>query len=372
MSWRTGILVLFFFALVGVIQYPRVTEFVQDVTAVERKIEVPLPGVAAPGAGEALFQQPIEARADTRLVPESQLTTNDLALMALEYINTDRALHGLAPVMMGSNPAAQLHAEDMVAGRYLGHWWLDGRKPYMVYTETGGDSYVSENAARTGFTDAEYTALCTGISVRCEKVNPVDDIKRLHHAMVYDDAGSDWGHRDNILNPAHRKVNIGIAYTDRFLSLVQHFEGGDVTATRTPSITRAGTGTTLRLRADINVPGLQVFPTVNVYMEPLPEPHTAAEIEQFRSYCVGGGFSAECGTPVARVVPPPPPGSQYVNLPASVIVARSWTLSGGDLEIVADLGALAEETGVYTVTLYADEGNAVSGSTLLQLTATVK
>jgi hypothetical protein len=184
--------------------------------------------------------------------------------------------------------------------------------------------------------------------------------------MVYDDASSNWGHRDNILNPAHRQVNIGIAYTDRFLALVQHFEGGDVTATRTPSFT----GTTLRLRADINVPSVKIFPTVNVFREPLPEQHTAAEIEQFRSYCVGGGFSEECGTPVARVIPPPPPGSRYVNLPANVVVARSWVVSGGDIEIVAELNTLAEEPGVYTATLYADKGNAVSGATLLQLTVT--
>ena len=362
MPWRTGILVLSFFALVGVIQYPRVMEFVRYSVATERKIEVPLPGIAAQSPGQ--FSN--EVQINTRVVPESQLTIGDLKLMELEYINTDRALHGLAPVTMGNNPAAQQHAEDMVSGRYLGHWWLDGRKPYMVYTETGGDSYVSENAARTGFTDTEYADLCKGISVRCEKVNPVDDIKRLHNAMVYDDASSNWGHRDNILNPGHRQVNIGIAYTDQFLALVQHFEGGDLTSTRTPSLT----GTTLRLRADINVPGLRVFPTVNVFREPFPEPHTATEIEQFTSYCVGGGFSENCGTQVARVIPPPPSGSRYVNLPGNVVIARSWVISGDDIQIVADLGELAAEPGVYTTALYADTGNSVSGSLLLQLTVT--
>jgi uncharacterized protein YkwD len=155
MPWRTGILALSFFALVGIIQYPHVVAFVRDATAAERKIEVPVPGIAAPGSSTSTGANQADAQGETRVVPESQVTADDLKLIALEYINTDRALHGLPPVTMGSNPAAQQHADDMVAGRYLGHWWLDGRKPYMVYTETGGNSYVSENAARTGFTDAE-------------------------------------------------------------------------------------------------------------------------------------------------------------------------------------------------------------------------
>ena len=34
--------------------------------------------------------------------------------------------------------------------RLSGHWWVDGRKPYMVYSETGGTSYAAENM---GWTD---------------------------------------------------------------------------------------------------------------------------------------------------------------------------------------------------------------------------
>ena len=40
----------------------------------------------------------------------------------------------MSPVVLGSNPAAQMHAEDMLAYDYIGHWWADGRKPYIVYT----------------------------------------------------------------------------------------------------------------------------------------------------------------------------------------------------------------------------------------------
>lgn len=361
MSWRTGIAVLSFFALVAVIQFPRISEYVRELSEPVTTVGAPAPVIAAPadtGTPSAETRQPI-----SRTVNDSQITVEELKLLALDYINEDRKLHGLTPVVIGENEAAQLHAADMVAGRYLGHWWLDGRKPYMVYSETGGSSYVSENAARTGFSEAEFNELCTGPNITCEKVSPTNDIQRLHHAMVYDDAGSDWRHRINILNPEHRSVNIGIAYTDRYLALVQHFEGGDVTAPRPPVFD----GSVLKIRADLNSPDITVFPTVQIHFEEFPVEHTGLEIEQFKTYCVGGGFSEECGDPIVQILPPPQPGTRYLNLPDNVVVAKSWVVSGGDIEITADFGTFADRPGIYTTTLFADKGNGVSGSILLQL-----
>lgn len=361
MSWRTGIAVLSFFALVAVIQYPRVADYVREFTEPAQNVAAPDPAIAAPGRSstpDAGTAQPI-----TRAISESDFTVEDLKLLALDYINEDRKLHGLEPVVLGDNPAAQMHADDMVAGKYLGHWWLDGRKPYMVYSETGGTSYVSENAARTGFSQAEFDALCTGEKVACDKVNPSIDIQRLHHAMVYDDASSDWRHRDNILDPKHQKVNIGIAYVDRFLAFVQHFEGGKVEAPRAPFFD----GSVLKVRADLGDENPSIFPTIQVHFEAHPEPRAGDEIEEFKTYCVGGGFTEECGIPLVQIVPPPQPGTRYLNLPANVIVARSWVISGGDIEITADLGSFADQPGVYTTSMFEDGGNGMSGELLMQL-----
>ena len=80
----------------------------------------------------------------------------ELRLYALDLINKDRTKHSVEPVILGSNPAAQLHAQDMIEHDYFGHWWADGRKPYMVYTETGGKSYAAENASTSGWTEREW------------------------------------------------------------------------------------------------------------------------------------------------------------------------------------------------------------------------
>ena len=64
----------------------------------------------------------------------------------LGLINADRVANGLLPVSLGSNPAAQKHADEMFTNDYISHWGLDGMKPYMRYTLEGGYSYSSENA----------------------------------------------------------------------------------------------------------------------------------------------------------------------------------------------------------------------------------
>ena len=49
----------------------------------------------------------------------------------LTLINRDREANGLAPVILGTNTAAQSHAEEELANGYISHWGMDGMKPYM-------------------------------------------------------------------------------------------------------------------------------------------------------------------------------------------------------------------------------------------------
>ena len=64
--------------------------------------------------------------------------------LMLGLINRDRAAKGLGPVSLGTNSAAQAHAEEMLAFSYLSHWGLDGKKPYTRYTDAGGVNYEAE------------------------------------------------------------------------------------------------------------------------------------------------------------------------------------------------------------------------------------
>ena len=207
----------------------------------------------------------------------------------------------------------------MLAHDYFGHWWADGRKPYMVYSQTGGTSYAGENAATSGWTDREWNAQsCGSRLVRCIAPDLAESITDHQQSMMYDDAHADWGHRDNILGESHRAVNIGVAWNGRSATFVQHFEGGAVEAVGPPFLNASGV---LSLSLAKRETGVVIGRVVSIYYDPPPTPKTPAQIDTLRSYCIGGGFTTSCGDAVARILNPPGPGRYYSNLDSNEVVA---------------------------------------------------
>ena len=292
-------------------------------------------------------------------------------LVALDLINEDRKNHGLPPVVLGFNPAAQMHAEDMLANDYLGHWWSDGRKPYMVYTETGGTSYAHENAAAEGWTEREWTAEnCDSSTVSCRTSTVSEAIHKLQRLMVYDDA-----HRDNVLGKTHRAVNIGIATNGRRVTFVQHFEGGDVVATMRPAISDDGV---LSFSLSKIADGIVIAPVVSIYFDPPPTPKTPDQFERLFSYCVGGGLAEECPEPVAKVLKPTGSGfrSDVIHSTGdstddtSVWVADEWTETPTEFDFSVLLGSLVETRGVYTVVVWRYSPDNLPTEVLVELSVT--
>ena len=291
----------------------------------------------------------------------------ELRQYALDLINKDRADHDLPPVVLGDNPAAQLHAEDMLAHDYLGHWWIDGRKPYMVYTETGGKSYAAENAASSGWTEREWQENnCDSSRVNCVVSSPREAIEEHQWSMMYDDASSNWGHRDNILDEGHRAVNIGIASNNKRVTFVQHFEGGDVEADGPPILTSNGTLTLALSKPNGDV---KIAPTVAIFYDPTPIPKKPEQIDALDSYCTGGGFSTKCGDPVARILEPLPPGWSYDSLSNIAVIADDWMETENSFSFRASLGELVARPGVYTVVVWRDSDSDRLSEVLLELSA---
>ena len=81
---------------------------------------------------------------------------------------------------------------------YLSHWDTDGLKPYMRYTLAGGVNYEGENSAYSGWWDKTQDP-----NLYIE-IDPKQELSDLEYQMMYDDAASNWGHRDNILNKWHK------------------------------------------------------------------------------------------------------------------------------------------------------------------------
>ena len=207
-----------------------------------------------------------------------------LKRLMLQLINAERAAVGLMPVALGENAAAQLHAEASLRGCFSSHWGLDGLKPYMRYSLTGGYQANAENASGLGYciTDADSYA----------KIRSVE--QEVREAM----AG--WmespGHLSTILDPWHRAVNIGLAW-DRFnFVAIQHFEGGYVEYQLLPEIRE---GYLIVDGAATNGAGFKGNDGlgIQVYYDPPPGPLTPGQLA--RSYCYGSGL------PVAALRPRP-------------------------------------------------------------------
>jgi hypothetical protein len=156
-------------------------------------------------------------------------STGKLKEYALDKINEDREKSGLAPVLMSTNQAAQIHAEDVLKTRQISHWMTNGEKPYMTYTENGGLGYVQQNIAIQGFEKGKCEGDEGDGKAVCMEINPFQAIDEAEHDMIYNDKiCCDNGHKDNILDKLHTHVSIGIAYNDYFFVLVQNFENNYV------------------------------------------------------------------------------------------------------------------------------------------------
>ncbi len=262
------------------------------------------------------------------------MQASELVAYTLGLINNDRAQYGLDPVTLGTNPAAQVHAQDMFDNYFLSHWGTDGMKPYMRYTVGGGTNYEDENSAYSGWYDK------TTDPNRYVKINPMDEIKQLEYNMMYDDAGSNWGHRDNILNKWHKKVNIGIAYDLHRLTLVEEFEGDYVFFTGLPSLANG----TLTMSGSLT---LGTADSIDVFYDPLPQPMTQDQL-------LSGPRSYSLGTRVITIVPPPPPGYYYTQLPPNAVEATFWTSDGGQFSIQGNIKTALDQNGpgVYTVVIW--------------------
>lgn len=192
----------------------------------------------------------------------------------LELINGERAKAGLNTVALGDNIAAQLHAENSLANCFSSHWGIDGLKPYMRYSLAGGYQSNGENSHGLNYCIKASDSYSAAGSIKT----------RIDKAM--DGWMNSYGHRRNILDPSHHKVNIGIAYDRYNTAMYQHFEGDYVEYDRMPAIANgilslSGTTKNGAQFSEEDDLGVQVF------YDPPPYELTRGQVA--RTYCYNNG-----------------------------------------------------------------------------------
>ena len=193
----------------------------------------------------------------------------------LELINKERVNAGVGPVTLGNNIAAQLHAESSLTNCFSGHWGVDGLKPYMRYSLAGGYQSNGENGSGLDY--------CIKASDRYRALGSLEsEVREMMEGWM-----SSPGHRRNILDKWHKKVNIGLAWDKYNIVGYQHFEGGYVEFDELPGITDGKLSLSGRaineLRfADKRDLGLQLFYD--------PTPHSLTRGQVSRTYCYDSGL----------------------------------------------------------------------------------
>ena len=191
----------------------------------------------------------------------------------LDLINAERRKAGVPDVSLGDNNAAQIHAENSIRDCVSGHWGTDGLVPYMRYSLAGGYQSNAENVSGRDYclTDEERP-----------RYRPIQSIES-HLRRIMDGYMGSPGHKRNILNPWHRKVNLGLVWDTHQMWNVQHFEGDYVDCNVPPTIE----GTTLRVSCTVK----EVFPS-NYFTQAIhyhPSPHVLTRGQIARSYSYGSG-----------------------------------------------------------------------------------
>jgi len=309
--------------LIPTIQAPPTTTVVATITAPSPTTQTP-PATTAAASPTMVIPTVLYTPSAAPYTPTA--AEQALYQYALGLINADRASKGLAAVTLNYNAAAQQHAKDMLANNYLAHWGTDGLKPYMRYTNAGELNYEAENSA--------YSSGSGPFDAKTE-------IQLLEQAMMAEGPGG--SHYENILNPSHKKVNVGVASSNTAVAFVEQFEGDYVEYFQPPTLT----GNILSLSGRFKQAGLSINNMAITYDDP-PQPLTGTQLAN------GPYHSYGQGPVLGQVFPPPPQGSQYSNLPAGSVIAQKGYVDGINFALEANISnILAKGTGVYTVNLVA-------------------
>lgn len=196
----------------------------------------------------------------------------ELKEFMLQLTNQHRAAAGVPPVRLGTNPAAQIHAEEALRDCYSAHWDRWGLKPNHRYTMTGGTGADAENVSGSDY------CIRPG-----ENYRPNGPMEKEVAETVQGWMDSP-GHRRSLLDPAHTVMNVGIAH-DRFnTNMVQHFSSDYVQYRTKPEISPEGI---LRLSGQVSGATLEIGDSVNIQIgyDPPPKTLTRGQLANTYSLC---------------------------------------------------------------------------------------
>ena len=269
-----------------------------DASKVLENPAIPPDPIGAPGPIAVISERSSSSSTSETVVPSNPRSSDadlqherflDGKQFMLGLINEERKKAEVPEVSLGDNNAAQIHAENMIRDCFLAHWGVDGLGPPMRYSLAGGYQSNAENASGRDYCLTEEDR---------PSYLPIQSVQSELRVHMNGYLGSP-GHKNNILNPWHRKVNLGLSWDTHQMWTVQHFEGDYADCSVPPTIE----GTTLQVSCTVS----EVLPS-NAFAQQIyfdPPPHALTRGQLARS------FSYSSGRMVALLRQRAPAGSHY-------------------------------------------------------------
>ena len=194
-----------------------------------------------------------------------------LKLKQLDIINASRRKNGAEPVKLDilASRVANKICREAAFGNFVGHFNLDGEKPYHRYAYAGGHDHVSENAFGE-WTTGSYVSSPSLISTMMSKGHGIF----MAEKSPYD------GHKKNIINKSHNFVGIGYFISDRQFRYYEEFVDRKFGFGEIPS----EVGINQSFTINVKVPEKSYLYYLVIYREDLPAPMKASEINKRGSY----------------------------------------------------------------------------------------
>ena len=209
----------------------------------------------------------------------------------------------------------------------------------------------------------------------------------------------DWwmnspGHRRNILDPWHKKVNIGLAWDKYNFAAIQHFEGDYVKYDQLPEITDGTLFVSGQAQNGLRFVGREEL-GLQIYYDPPPHSLTRGQVS--RTYCYDSGIQiaafrypltgnsfwsedeftkSHSPCPDPYDVPPRAPAPRSLDeahefwqraydasqnrreqsITVPWITASKWTARGTDFAVAANIGKLLSKygPGIYTILVWGE------------------
>jgi uncharacterized protein YkwD len=205
----------------------------------------------------------------------SEFRDNDealrLKLIQLKVINNSRKRFKADPVKLDilASRVANKMCRNAAENNYIGHWNIEGEKPYHRYAAAGGYDHITENAFGEWSSD-NYEVSASAISSK---------MKSGHKSFMDEKAPYD-GHKQTIIEKSHNFVGIGFFLSGKQFRYYEEFIDRYLIFENIPGEVKPGEPCSITVKTD----GKKFLYYLIIYREKFPRSLTPSQISKKGSY----------------------------------------------------------------------------------------